>query len=305
MADAPGGDRTRLILTVQRQTETLDRLHASLKETKEKYGQLQQVNAVLVEENQKLSGLQAENADFRRELGHLQGMVLAFQKKQATIHERESVTLDAQTEGHRAEVRAYHEQIKNLTQEVTTLRATLQEKDTRVHVLVEQLTKSGSPADMDVKLEIEKMRLNMVELQKEVKHRVEQCKAVASQAETYKISLEAAQEDLANKDEVLLALEKENHAYKRNMSQLIQQRHAPRSESLPGVRLSSFSAAASPLQPPNASVSSASGIYEPLLAETAADLNQPQPQLPTSPIQFTRGKSAMSRLEQYRQARRT
>ena len=244
-AGEPPCDRTRLILTIQRQTETLDKLHAALKVEKEKASSLMQANASLEIENKKLATLQVENAEFRRELTHLQGLVLEFQRRQDEYASHEVLALEQQAIVHNSEAKTHRDHIDNLTRDVLSLRSLVEEKDSRIAILVDKLSVEGN--DVDIKLQIEQMRGKMSELQKELKLRAEQCRALttqvclrfspppppplcshplpAKQSDHLRLSLDTAQEDVAQRDDMIQGLERENRAYKKNISQLIQQKH--------------------------------------------------------------------------------
>eukprot|EP01064_Diplonema_japonicum_P014851 TRINITY_DN22539_c0_g1_i1.p1 TRINITY_DN22539_c0_g1~~TRINITY_DN22539_c0_g1_i1.p1 ORF type:complete len:299 (+),score=54.82 TRINITY_DN22539_c0_g1_i1:442-1338(+) len=295
--EAEPTDRTRLILTIQRQTETLDKLHLSLRECKEKLARSQQAAKALEEENGRLSGLQVENAEFRRELGHLQGMALEFQKKQQELISREAKSLEEQQLAHQVESRAHQEHIANLTSETASLRHALQEKDERIAILVDKITIEGS-SDIDLKLQAEQTRDKMDELQMELKTRVEQFRGLQTQLETFRLNLESANEEIAQKDVMVQALEKENRAFKNNINQLIQQQHGP--------RLGSRAASRGPSHhPPDVHK-----IYDPLFAEAAADTAKIEVQASRPPdlaprvLANTTNPEIMAKLENYRQRQR-
>ena len=141
--DESPADRTRLILTIQRQTETLDRLHAAIKEEKNTNQHLAQKIATLEVDNSKLSALKVENAEFRRELGHLQGLIADFQHRQEEVFTREALSLGKQNEMHQTEMRSLHDQISKSSHEAQLLRTTNAEKDARIAVLVDKLSSEG------------------------------------------------------------------------------------------------------------------------------------------------------------------
>eukprot|EP01061_Rhynchopus_euleeides_P019987 TRINITY_DN32730_c0_g1_i1.p1 TRINITY_DN32730_c0_g1~~TRINITY_DN32730_c0_g1_i1.p1 ORF type:complete len:316 (+),score=81.04 TRINITY_DN32730_c0_g1_i1:40-948(+) len=300
MDDGPA-DRTRLILTIQRQTETLDRLHAALREEKEKNARLTTSITGLEAENTKLSVLRVENAEFRRELAHLQGLVSDFQRRQEEVYTRETLSLEKQRDVHHSEMRALREQVAALSSDTTMLRTALEEKDARIAVLVDKLSSEGSEVEM--KLQIEQMRDKMSELQKELKMRAEQSRALTTQSDHLKVSLEGANEEINQKDSIIHSLDRENKAYKKNLSQLIQQKHGHRAPVNGGAPMHAASVR-SAVEP--------DVVYEPLFDEATMAQVRSEGPLAVSPRGIPEGRApspnqrakALSRLEHYKQRSR-
>ena len=279
-------DRARLILTIQRQTETLDKLHSALRDNKERLTAAETSNKHLENENRGLLELRLENADFRRELGMLQSMVEDFQRRQEELKTREQLSLDQQAEIHVTESKIKDSQLFKLSEEVTLLRRSVSEKDNRISLLVEKMT-MVNPPDVEIKLEIEDMHQKMIELQQELKMRAEQVRAVTAQSDHLKSSLVNANEELQLKTETIQALERENKALQKNVSQLIRQVHVNKSTGGGGG-------------------GGGASHLTPILNEATAVLSTPLPQPPLSPSRITNGNlySTMSRIENYRNQRR-
>eukprot|EP01063_Lacrimia_lanifica_P014292 TRINITY_DN20917_c0_g1_i1.p1 TRINITY_DN20917_c0_g1~~TRINITY_DN20917_c0_g1_i1.p1 ORF type:complete len:254 (+),score=122.06 TRINITY_DN20917_c0_g1_i1:69-830(+) len=218
-------DRTRLILTIQKQTDTLDKLHAALKQYKDKVLELTGVNTVLMEENSKLQGVQVENAAFRAELETLQGKMDAFQRKQEGLGARESEQLAQLADAHRVEVASLRDHSSALAEENRSLREMLKDKDARITLLVAKRNGQQEAHSSEIKQQLHQMRDAMSSLQMQLQGRAEQCRTLAAHTEQLKHSLESANEDLSARDATIAALETENRAIKKNLTQLIQQKH--------------------------------------------------------------------------------
>eukprot|EP01062_Namystynia_karyoxenos_P056253 TRINITY_DN47221_c0_g1_i1.p1 TRINITY_DN47221_c0_g1~~TRINITY_DN47221_c0_g1_i1.p1 ORF type:complete len:423 (+),score=155.81 TRINITY_DN47221_c0_g1_i1:76-1269(+) len=224
--DTPPTDRSRLILTIQRQTETLDKLHASLREHKDRVHALQRQLSDADVQLSRSATLRKENDTLRRENAELRQLCADYAKQQSAAastsadqasRESELAASNATLERDLGAARA---SVAEGAQREQALHRQLADKDARIALLVEQLTNHGPP-DVDVKLQLEQMRERHEQLLQQVMQQSEQGRALADHADGLKQRLEEAIEDLKSRDEVIMALEMENRAFKKNLSSLI------------------------------------------------------------------------------------